>query len=250
MARAHIGGSSFTPCHEFAAYEDFTNIFQLKVANNEAERNSAYSLRYQIYCVENQFEDASQFPDERERDQFDDRSRHGIVLHRKSHIVCGTARLVMPRQDDSEPEASFFTFRPDADFLPKASTAEVSRFSSSKVMKRHCELYPDTQAFLEQSPLLPHITVSLIAFIIQEAVRNDVTHLCAVMKPALLRLLGRFGVHFEAVGDAVEYHGLRQPCFVPMEKLLADIAREYPRIWDIVTDYGRLFEEEKAVQVA
>jgi N-acyl amino acid synthase of PEP-CTERM/exosortase system len=250
MEREQTGGSDTTPCHEFASYEDFTGVFQLKTANNEAERNSAYSLRYQIYCVENKFEDSARFPDEREKDHLDYRSLHGLVLHRKSRLVCGTARLVMPQRDEAEPPATFFEFMKKKAGLPIETTAEVSRFSSSKAVKRQCELFPDTQDFLQQSSLLPHITVSLIAFVIQEAVKNDVTHLCAIMKPALLRLLSRFGVNFAALGDPVEYHGIRQPCFVPMEKLLSDIATDYPRIWEIVTDHGRLFEEGQRVQVA
>jgi N-acyl amino acid synthase of PEP-CTERM/exosortase system len=249
MARAHIGGSTITPCTEFAAYEDFTTIFQMKVANNDAERNSAYALRYQIYCVENEFENPADFPEEREHDHLDDRSVQGIVMHRKSRLVCGTARLVMPRQSEGELDATFFSFA-NPDFLPKASTAEVSRFSSSKALKRQCELFPDTRKFLEQSPLLPHVTVSLLAFTFQEAVKNDVTHLCAVMKPSLMRLLGHFGCHFIPYGDIVEYHGLRQPCYLPMAKLMADVEREHPRVWEIVTDYEQVFEEKKQARVA
>jgi len=245
MARAHIGGSTITPCTEFAAYEDFTKIFKTKVANNETERNSAYALRYQIYCIENQFENPADFPDEREQDDLDERSVQGIVMHRKSRLVCGTARLVLPKEREDEPEGTFFALCPHADLLPEASTAEVSRFSSSKVLKRQCELFPDTRRFMEQSPLLPYLTVSLIAFTLQEAVRNDITHLCAIMKPSLMRLLGQFGVHFLPLGDLVEHHGRRQPCYVPMNKLLIDMAREHPRVWEIATDYGRIFEEEK-----
>jgi N-acyl amino acid synthase of PEP-CTERM/exosortase system len=250
MARAHIGGSTITPCTEFAAYEDFKTIFQMKVANNETERNSAYALRYQIYCVENQFENPANFPDEREYDDLDDRSVQGIVMHRKSRLVCGTARLVMPRQRDDEPEGTFFELCQGVDIVPQDSTAEVSRFSSSKVLKRQCELFPDTRKFAEQASLLPYMTVSLVAFTIQEAVRNDITHLCAVMKPSLMRLLGQFGVHFIPVGGLVEYHGLRQPCYLPMDKLLADTEREHPRVWEIATGFGRLFEEAQQARVA
>jgi N-acyl amino acid synthase of PEP-CTERM/exosortase system len=70
------------------------------------------------------------------------------------------------------------------------------------------------------------------------------------MKPSLMRLLGHFGCHFIPYGDIVEYHGLRQPCYLPMAKLMADVEREHPRVWEIVTDYEQVFEEKKQARVA
>ena len=59
---------------------------------------------------------------------------------------------------------------------------------------------------------------------------------------ALLRLLGRFGLHFQAIGEPVNYHGLRQPCIAELDALLRSAAKEQPDIWALGTEDGKLLE--------
>ena len=64
------------------------------------------------------------------------------------------------------------------------------------------------------------------------AAAHGVTHLCAAMAPALLRLLDRFGPAFERLGPPIEYHGLRQPCLAELDALREGLSRtrdEYSR---------------------
>jgi hypothetical protein len=49
--------------------------------------------------------------------------------------------------------------------------------------------------------------------------------MCAVMAPALLRLLERFDLRFERLGPLIHYHGERQPCIAEAEALLDGLAR-------------------------
>jgi len=250
MDGAQFGGSSKTTCYDFAAYDAFANIFDVEAANNDKDRSTAYRLRYQIYCVENPFEDPAQFPDGKEKDHLDYRAVHGLVRHRKSGIACGTTRLILPTDDETAAPAGFFDVCRSGAFLPRATTAEISRFATSKAFRERCMGFPDTRMFLQDASLLPLLTISLMAFTIQQAALHRITHLCAVMKPPLIRLLHRFGVHCHPVGPLVDYHGLRQPCYLPMDQLLADIGVEQPALWDIITDSGRILEAQRAVEVA
>lgn len=244
-------GSSFQSSNDdFAAFDEFASIFEFGAVNNDKDRSTAHRIRYQIYCVENPFEDPAQFPDGEERDHLDYRSLHGLVRHRQSGLACGTVRLILPAGDAAEPPASFYELCTVPHGVPQGTTAEVSRFATSKIFRQQCESFSDCRALMAEAPLLPYMTASLIAFTIQEALRGGFTHLCAVMKPPLMRLLSRFGVNFEPIGPLVTYHGRRQPCAVSMETLLADVREAQPRLWEIATDSGALLETPGEVRVA
>jgi N-acyl amino acid synthase of PEP-CTERM/exosortase system len=58
---------------------------------------AAQRLRYQVYCVEKQFEDAAAHSSKLEIDEFDSHAVHGLLVHRTTGIELGTVRLVLPR---------------------------------------------------------------------------------------------------------------------------------------------------------
>jgi N-acyl amino acid synthase of PEP-CTERM/exosortase system len=60
-----------------------------------------------------------------------------------------------------------------------------------------------------------------------------------VMEPTLLRLLTRLGIHFDPIGPVIDYHGRRQPCFIPLETLLPRVKRERPDVWGVITRGGQ-----------
>jgi N-acyl amino acid synthase of PEP-CTERM/exosortase system len=85
----------------------------------------------------------------------------------------------------------------------------------------------------------PHITVGLFSAIVQMSAETGVTHWLAVMEPTLLRLLRRFGIRFERIGDDVNYHGRRRPTLGVAADVVDGILAERPDIWDLVTQGGR-----------
>jgi len=58
------------------------------------------------------------------------------------------------------------------------------------------------------------------------------------MEPALLRLLGRFGVIFNRIGPDVEYHGKRVPCLGTMGEALPNIQKVCLPVWDLIINQG------------
>ena len=57
------------------------------------------------------------------------------------------------------------------------------------------------------------------------------THICAVMEPALIRLLRRIGLYFTEIGDLVNHHGLRQPCVARLENLVERNRADETLLW-------------------
>jgi hypothetical protein len=78
---------------------------------------------------------------------------------------------------------------------------------------------------------MPCITFGLFRGILDICLDRGITHVSAVMEPALLRLLKRFGLHFAPVGGLIEYHGLRQPCVAPLHDLIHHVRDERRPLW-------------------
>jgi N-acyl amino acid synthase of PEP-CTERM/exosortase system len=233
--------------------EFYWSWLDARIANTDELRDAAFRLRYRVYCVENQFEDPSANPDGRETDEYDDHSAHSLLVYRPSGEPAGSVRLVLPLPHDLDQSFAMqrvcsHALLRDRTRFPVERMAEVSRFCISKEFRRRwgdgSEAGNETGDGVEMSAdeerrILPHLSLGLIESLVRMSVSNGITHWCAVMEPTLLRLLTRLGIHFEPIGPLIEYHGRRQPCYIPLELLLPRMQRERPDVWDVVTRGGR-----------
>jgi N-acyl amino acid synthase of PEP-CTERM/exosortase system len=233
--------------------ERYQQLFQGIIANTPQLLRESYRLRYQVYCVEHSFLDPAENPGGLERDRYDEHSVHTLLRHRKSGTTVGTMRLVLHKPGSPKGSLPFHAVCQDPrvnnpDFLPAEGTAEFSRLAVSKMVRRRVQDGTYGQAYdLEElggeyRRHLPHITFGLMTMTLQEGIKHGIEYVCAVMEPALLRLLARFGIHFEPIGPLVDYHGWRQPCYAQVRSLMERIERERPDIWQIITDRGRLWQ--------
>ena len=70
-------------------YDLYTRHFTTVRADTEQLRAQFYRLRYQVYCVENSFEDPAQQDGGMEHDEFDDHSSCSILIHKPTGIIAG-----------------------------------------------------------------------------------------------------------------------------------------------------------------
>lgn len=233
--------------------EFYWSWFDAQIANTDQMRDEAFGLRYRVYCIENPFEDPSANADGREIDEYDHRSAHSLLIYRPTNTPAGTVRLVLP--DPNDLDRSFALQRVsthptlrDRERFPVQSMAEVSRFCISKEFRRRwndgsCADGGATDGVDmsadDERRILPHLSLGLIESLVRMSVDNGITHWCALMEPTLLRLLTRLGIHFDPIGPLIEYHGRRQPCYIPLEVLLPRVQRERPDVWDVITRGGR-----------
>ena len=200
--------------------------FYVKIVDDMALLTKVYELRYQVYCTERSF-----LPGQEglEYDEFDQQSRHIALLTRGSDELVGTARIVLPNRNC--PNASFpmqEVCDPSLlDRVPLRSSVEISRFAISKQRRSA------TSAAL--------MRMGLIRGLVRLSAELGVTHWCAVMEPTLLRLLSMTAIYFEPLGPVVEYHGLRQPCFSRLDRLLERVKQGRPEIWDYLTEGGEIW---------
>lgn len=259
--------------------DSFNEYFEVVHADSDALRELVFRLRYQVYCVETKFEDASTFPDELERDAYDVHADHTLLIHRATGWIAGTVRLALVNgQDVNAPfpaevdypglfsleQVSGYTF-------DRANTAEVSRFAVSKEFrKRHAEYLSPTgtspdpdydrrrtrrenddqldkpdlggrRSVDDERKVVPHITLGLIQGLVNMSVANNVDYWCAAMEPTLLRLLARVGIRFHHIGPLIDFHGKRQPCIVSLEQLLDKVYETRDDVWEVLTNRGAIY---------
>jgi N-acyl amino acid synthase of PEP-CTERM/exosortase system len=225
-------------------FDRYNRDFRCVLADGPGLLRQAHEIRYQVYCVENPFEDPEKHPDGRETDDFDPRSAHSVLIFRPTGEAMGTVRLVLP--DANAPPsfsvAQILEYYGSDSPVPIAHTAEVSRFSISKQARPRKDgavhfRSRSTTGLRRAEPLM---SLGLIQGLIRMSALHRITHWCAVMEPKMLRMLAAMGIHFIPVGALLEYHGMRQLCYCEVDTILASVRNERPSFWDVLTNGGLL----------
>lgn len=214
----------------------FNRHFEIRTDSSADIKDEAFKLRYQVYCLERGFEDATAFSNRREQDRHDQHALHGIVRHRTSAETMGAVRLVRGGNRAADRrhfpvEHAYPGILADNalgdDILPRATTAEISRLAVSKASQCRIPRLTDNErastlaraGWQFNGRCYPLVTFGLFIALVRLSVCNDITHWVAVMEPSLLRLLNRFGIRFHPIGGLIDYHGLRQPCYAEVEDI-------------------------------
>lgn len=215
--------------------------FHSTVASTPQELDEVFKLRYDVYCEETEFLSKEENLGGRERDRFDDHSVQALLSYLPTADYAGTLRIVLPQPDkpgaDLPARLACDALNQIGDELPLETTGELSRFAvASKFRKRDNDtLYPGVESG-ETDPrrVLPHITLGLMHSAFEITKQNNLTHLCAIIDPLLLRLLRRLGITFQKVGGLVDFHGLRQPVYYDYT-LFEQMKDVRPDIFEVIT---------------
>jgi N-acyl amino acid synthase of PEP-CTERM/exosortase system len=206
---------------------------------------AAFALRYQVYCLERQFEDPDKQADGLETDQFDHHAVHSLLFHRSCDEAIGTARLILPEaRPNSLPIQQLLKKNGlnAGDYFPSDMVAEVSRFAVSKAFRRREAgseaLLLSAEAERDRRGYLP--CLGLVQILLRQSVDLGVEYWGAVMEPQLLRWLAMLGICFQPIGPMISHHGLRQPSYCHLPTMLRDLAKAKPEFWDVVTNGGEL----------
>lgn len=248
------------------ALRHFDAVFSETTVSTAADIEESFRLRYLVYCLDRGFEDATDFPGGKERDQYDDAALHCLLRDRVGRRALGTVRLIRaaaanPSSVNGLPLAEYAP-KESIDILkrlPAASTAEVSRFAIARSARDIlCHSQAGTKSGLRiaaseaqhSGKLLPYMSLGLIRGLVRLSMQHGITHWCLAAEPSLLRRLRGFGLHFASAGPLVEHRGLRQICYANVRDLLARAEAEHPAFWDIITVSGFLLSDALARNAA
>jgi N-acyl amino acid synthase of PEP-CTERM/exosortase system len=224
-------------------FDVYSEHFMTIPINRADLQEQFYRLRYQVYCVENAFEDRGKHPAGLESDEFDAHSVSSLLIHLPTGMVAGGIRIILPFQNDEPRELPVWRLC-NADFDATGDrnrTAEVSRIAVSKQFRQHCAMRPNSNCAETDSlfRVMTQLSLGLLGAVIRMCAEHGITQVCAAMEPSLLRMFSRFGVHLQKLGDLVEYHGWRQPAYANLDRLLARTWLERPDVWAIMTQAGK-----------
>lgn len=199
-------------------------VFDVRLATDDTTENDAFRVRWEVYCRELGYEPADRFPDGCERDGADMRSVQVVAYHRATAQPVGCYRLLMA--DANAPLAPFHV----EEVCPRLSAGAIPRDAEARLgcaeLSRFCIIAPFRRfdAASEAPPWglaaerwasetrhrrglagLMWLTAAYVAV----ALRLD--YLLTLMEPRL-QLLGKaMGFDFQAIGDPVDFRGLRKP---------------------------------------
>ncbi|MFC3285866.1 PEP-CTERM/exosortase system-associated acyltransferase [Litchfieldella rifensis] len=213
-------------------FKRFIDEFSFKLSDTKEEKSKVFGLRYKVYCEELGYEKPYKENQKLEIDSHDDTSYHCLLTHKKSGLSAGCMRLVIPRESGPYPldvlplEQSCYSSLKHPEIhprlMPESRICEVSRLAvplhfrrqktlNNEEISSHIE-HQDISA--EHSQLFPLISISL--FLAATALVGIVErhHVFAMMEPRFARLLGRFGLKFNRIGEIIDYHGSRAAYYI------------------------------------
>lgn len=219
-------------------------------AHSDELKNEVYKLRYQVYCIETGFESLHLHPASIEYDEYDSHSSHYLILHKKTETYAATTRLILPNIDNGEKlfPIEKYTYIDNIELsnnIPRANLAEASRFCVSKEFKRRRNeagtltgIESDwVDIFTEKERrVFPHLTIGLLACLINISSKNNIHYWYAVMEPSLARFFLSLGMYFIPIGPIADYHGKRRPYIIKVSELLDGVFKKNLDYWNMMSN--------------
>lgn len=234
---------------DLSAARDFPRFFRVISADTPELRAIAFGIRYRVYCLEFGYEPKERFPDEEEVDEFDKTSLHALVVHKGSGEAAACVRLVPAVTESGDRLLPFEKNcgqhlnrqRIQALGVPRETVCEISRLAVDRGFRRRkgedltrfgCARSREfTQ---DEARTLPLIAVSAYLAVAGMTDLTGLRNAFAMMEPFLPRLLTRVGIHFEKMGNTLDYHGLRAPYFNSTDAVLKSMARELRDLYGVI----------------
>ena len=209
-----------------------------------------FRMRYEVYVDEFGFEDEADHPDGLETDEYEKESIHFACLNETDSVV-GTIRLVL-HSDKGFPiehatKLNFTGEKPEPD-----KTGEISRLTVSKGLRRRKEdgMY-GVESYLKKKEggVLPDdgtipkkmagrknpiIVLGLYQVMLQESLRQELTHWYMITEKKIFYALKKYGFLFHQIGDPVQYHGERIPYFADIYELLVNLKQTDAGMYDFL----------------
>ncbi len=247
-------------------YQTYWKTFKVVEADTPELREQAFRLRYQVYSIDPRFEGESADPAAMEKDAYDDRAIHHLMIHEASGQTVGTVRVLLPKT--SNPLDSFemqkqvkhpllenqersqhiceisrlcmapaFRKRPgDGRVLPAYSEQETGDFA------------PLGRAFIRRR--ITYAPLGLIGAAFETAMDRGILDIISMMDPADFRSLKRLGMPYKILGSRVNTAQVSlQPIIYNIKNVLDNMEQVNPECWEILADKGRLSHRATEIQM-
>ncbi|OQW79253.1 MAG: PEP-CTERM/exosortase system-associated acyltransferase [Proteobacteria bacterium ST_bin11] len=233
--------------------QSFDNCFEVFLADTPETKKIHYELRYRVYCEEVGLEDKRRFPDQQEKDEWDNCAVHFLVRHRYTRQWLGGIRMVMHK-------GQVFPFQESGVAFERLSrdryknSVEISRLCIIKEARRFA-LRNTSVDVTEESRKISflhdcgnmnrNIMWGLYRAAAIYSARNGIKHWYTLYNPALASLVKKQGFDVQQVGNASPRQSSREPYYLSVKKILEnplwleDYRNDFRMYSDIDKEAGR-----------
>ena len=220
------------------AFAPYFVAFYLTKGRACAMMQSAYQLRYEVYCVDCGFLRAEDYPEGQERDEYDEQSAHFFAHNLQKELV-GYVRLVTLEGGGLFPWQERCTELYDGIVLPpSAECAEISRLMVRRDYRRRrgdilsgVATRPAGDAgHPDRRSESPQILVSLYRQMYQHSLEAGIRYWYAAMERPLVRVLQFMDFGFRQLGEQTEYFGPVAPYVADLRQLEDNLLRSNPAL--------------------
>lgn len=228
----------------------YRSSLQASTAATQAERNDAFRLRYQVYCLERGFEAPAFFDNQIETDDYDANAIHFLTRYRPTRSVLGVTRLVLDESDSLLPIESH-EIPGVGEHLGKLRDAgnriaEVSRLAVTRDLGSLCQtpsvnvplpMMMGTPTEMPARIIPQHVSMGLLALLFKKSRESGITHWVALLDAALVRCYARLGIQGQMIGPAIEHRGKRQPVLMNLTEVWERIQERCAPLARLIMDF-------------
>ncbi|MBL1262376.1 PEP-CTERM/exosortase system-associated acyltransferase [Candidatus Methylomicrobium oryzae] len=228
----------------------YKKYFCMVKALSPEMKKIAFNIRYRVYFEEQNMIATDGLSKERlETDLWDAWSIHTLLYHKPSGQPIGNVRLVpldaSPTKtlpiEESYPNPFDFSQAPVQD-IRSGKTGEVSRMlilSSFRRRKsdKNYDLGSGESSSEDQSDKRFPINYLPVCLIFATAIlmlEEKLDYGVGLMEPRLARLLMRFGVGLNRIGETTDYFGPRAPYLIFPELIYKNLSPDYQALYDAI----------------
>ncbi len=259
MDRDSVFNTALQAIQQKSFYQTYWRNFEIINAQTDELKERIFRLRYEVFCKENRFEEPPEDAAELERDSFDPKAFHFLLVHQDSGEDAGTVRILLP--NESQPLQSFplqnVCDHPLLTLDHKVmGLAELSRLCMAKRFRRRpldgriLPAYYETETEDSEKGLsrffrrrIPYAPLGLLRVAFETALEFNIPDMVTAMDPTHFRSMKRIGMSYRVLGPRVNFHGGQQPVVFNIKNVLDNMAMENPECWEIVSDQGRLHKK-------
>lgn len=222
-------------------------FYTIKATTSELQK-LAYHLRYQVYFEEQRMIPAQAIQDDIETDIWDSHSIHCLQFHKPSNQPVANVRLIPLETNTTLTLPIEQHYIKTFDFqgtpvrnLRQGKTGEVSRMAIlSSFRRRNSDKsyspVTDENNSGKGNKRFPinYMPMSLAFTAIILMMEAHLDYGAALMEPRLARLLMRFGIELQQIGEPMDYFGLRAPYLIYPDKTYQGLPANYKALFDFI----------------
>jgi N-acyl amino acid synthase of PEP-CTERM/exosortase system len=213
----------------------FDKHFEVVLADNHYSRSLHYQLRYQVYCLEEGFENAAKFCTSEERDAWDDQSAHFLVRSKQTDEWVAAMRMVIPKSGPLPIEGLCDIHPVARPSLTGEPAAEISRICVVNSYRRKSS---QQQSRMHKSIIMK----GLLSAAAQYSQENGILYWYFLTSPALARIFSFLNIQLIKVGAACEHRGTRYPFLADLKQAIEQAKQGCPDLASMLNNNANAYK--------